>query len=64
MSTSGTKSEIVLALAEQFLERYRQGERLGSTCLARRKPLRGINNSGQIVGWYDDDIERPAKRPR
>jgi hypothetical protein len=27
MSTSGTKSEIVLSLAEQFLERYRQGER-------------------------------------
>jgi tRNA A-37 threonylcarbamoyl transferase component Bud32 len=27
MSTTGSKSEMVLALAEQFLERYRQGER-------------------------------------
>jgi WD40 repeat protein/serine/threonine protein kinase len=27
MSKTGTRSEIVLALAEQFLERYRQGER-------------------------------------
>jgi serine/threonine protein kinase len=27
MSKTGTKSEIVLGLAEQFLERYRQGER-------------------------------------
>jgi hypothetical protein len=27
MSKTGTKSEVVLALAEQFLKRYRQGER-------------------------------------
>jgi hypothetical protein len=27
MSKSGTKSEVVLPLAEEFLERYRQGER-------------------------------------
>jgi predicted Ser/Thr protein kinase len=27
MSTSGSKSEVVLALAEEFLERYRRGER-------------------------------------
>jgi WD40 repeat protein/serine/threonine protein kinase len=27
MSKTGTKSEVVLALAEEFLERYRQGER-------------------------------------
>src|SRR5262249_48131199 len=27
MSKSGTRSEVVLAMAEEFLERYRQGER-------------------------------------
>ena len=27
MSTTGSQSEVVLALAEEFLERYRQGER-------------------------------------
>jgi hypothetical protein len=27
MSTDGSKSEVVVALAEEFLDQYRQGER-------------------------------------